>query len=259
MASRWKAALHSRLDPLLSLPDRWRRGRSLADLPDGEYRVPVDVPYYAQFASPDRIYDYIHRGYDGLQDPNWHVFGSDDPAEYAFWAPRICALACLKMAIEAFHPKTRPSLWQLVKEGLAVKGYAVRDGRGRWLDQGWYVHAQLHLARQYGLEVVGQGYVSPLSVCHHVRAGWLVAASVTPEIGEREPAGGRYGGHLVLVFGFGWRAGRPTHFLLHNPSGRFPELQANVHLTAAHFAGNFAHRLIALRPVSPKTTGDRQP
>jgi hypothetical protein len=245
--ARLKTALHPWLDPLLSMPDHWRAQRALLHLPDGEYRAAVSVPYYAQYVSPERIRDYIHSGYDGREDPSWRDFGSDNPADYAFWAPRICALACLKMAAEAFDPSRQPTLWQLVQEGLAAQGYTVRDGRGHWVDQGWYYHAQVHLAEQYGLYAVGRSYVSALTVCRYLRDGWLVAASVTPDIGERDPHGQRYGGHVVLVHGFGWQRGGPAVYYLHNPSGRYSELQANATLAAKRFHASFAHRLIALR------------
>jgi hypothetical protein len=243
-----KTALHVWLDPLLSLPDHWQARQALADLPDGTYYAPVKVPYYAQFASPERIYDYIHNGYDSTQDPNWADFGAGDPAEYAFWAPRICALACLKMAIEAFHPHTQPSLWQLVKQGLAFDGYTVRDKHGHWVDQGWYYQAQVKLAARYGLRATGRPYAAPASICAAIQQGALVAATVTPELGERDPSGSRYGGHMVLVFGFMWQDGRPTHYILHNPSGRFPELRANAAITADRFHASFAHRFVMLQP-----------
>lgn len=244
-----KTALHRRLDPLLSMGDHWRAALRLSRLPDGEYRAAADVPYYAQYASPELIYDYIHHGYDGANDPNWPVFGSREPSDYVFWAPRICALAVLKMAIEAFDSTQQPTLWQLVIDGLKHNGYAVRDAHGRWIDQGWYVDAQLALAAQYGLRAEPRGYVSPLTICRLIRQGWLVAATVTPQLGEREPSGNQYGGHLVLVHGFVWEQRLPTHYILHNPSGRFEELRAGARIPAHRFHASFAHRLIALRPA----------
>ncbi|MBN1679712.1 MAG: hypothetical protein JW966_05435 [Anaerolineae bacterium] len=141
-----KAVAHPWIDPLLSTRDHRCARRALQSLPAGEYRVGVRVPYYAQFASPERIHDYIHRGYDGTHDPDWHTFGADVPEDYAFWSHRVCALACIKMAVGAFYPDAQLTLWDLVQQGLAVNGYTVRDERGRWVDQGWYVHAQKHLA-----------------------------------------------------------------------------------------------------------------
>lgn len=243
-----KTALHPWLDPVVSLPDHWRTQRALAKLPDGDYCATVKVPYYAQFASPDLIHDYIHSGFDGTQDPNWQIFGADDPADYAFWSHRSCTLACIKMAAEAFYPDVKPSLWELVVAGLQVNGYTVRDGFGRWVDVGWYFHAQVHLAARCGLEAAGRSYVSPLTICNYIRDGWLVAASVSPELGERRPKSGRYGGHLVLVYGFSWENGRPTRYFLHNPSGRYPELQSHAAVPAEQFNSQFAYRLIALRP-----------
>lgn len=244
-----KNALHPRLDPLLSQRDRWRAQRALNGLPDGDYRVPVSVAYRAQFASPNLIHAYIHAGFDGTQDPNWRAFGADDPVEYAFWAPRICPLACLQMAIAAYTPGQEPTLWQLVKHGLNLRGYTVRDENGNWIDEGWAFPALVKLAQRYGLSAQGYGYASMYRICVEIQRGRLVMASVTPELGEREPQPGRYGGHFVLVTGFRWRDGAPVSFTLHNPSGRFPELQANAEIPLARFRAAYAYRLIALSPA----------
>ncbi|HML20805.1 MAG TPA: C39 family peptidase [Aggregatilinea sp.] len=249
-----KARLHPLLDPWLSLPDHRRARRALADLSDGEVHAVVRVPYYPQFASPNLIHAYIHEGYDGTHDPRWREFGADDPAEYAFWAHRVCALACIKMAVEAYYPARQPSLWELVQRGLSHGGYTVRDAEGRWVDQGWTMGAQMALAAEYGLQAAGQGYASPLSICRAIREGALVAASVTPELGERDPQPGRYGGHLVLVTGFVWQRGRPAAYILHNPSGRYSELQAGARIPAARFNRSFAHRLIAFRRAKESTS-----
>lgn len=246
MSRRIKTAFHRWLDPLLS----WRSGREalriLADLPDGEYMVPFEVPYVSQFASPDLINDYIHHGYDGTQDPNWGDFGAPTPEDYAFWAPRVCALACLRMAIMAFD-MGEPTLWQLVQRGLEFDGYRLRDEDGRWIDEGWYVQAQVKLAAKYGLQMVGYSYASPLEICQRIREGDLVAATVTPEIGERAPQTRRYAGHLVLVLGYRWRDGMVESYCLHNPSGRYPELRAYAWVSARRFKESYAFRYATLK------------
>src|SRR5688572_29370097 len=96
-----KREIHRYLDPLIARYDEWREHRYLRHLPDGEYRVPLDIPYVPQFTSPELITDYIHRKFDGQHDPLWQTFGADDPADYSFWSRRVCALAVLKMAIAA--------------------------------------------------------------------------------------------------------------------------------------------------------------
>ncbi len=243
---RLKTELHRWLDPLLA----WRSGRiarrNLANLPDAEYRVPVTVPYVSQFASPDLVNDYIHHHYNGTHDPNWKAFGAPTSEDYAFWAPRVCALACLKMAIMAYQTAD-PTLWQLVQRGLEYDGYRLRDEQGRWIDEGWYVQAQVRLAADYGLEMTGYSYASPLAICQHIRQGYLVAATVTPEIGERAPQTKRYAGHLVLVLGFRWQQGAVDSYCLHNPSGRYPELRKEAWVTASHFKKSFAFRYATLK------------
>lgn len=249
LSRRLKNALHPRLDPLLSKRDEWRVQRALSGLPDGTYTASVSVPYRAQFATPELIHAYIHDNFDGTQDPNWRVFGADDPAEYAFWAPRICPLACLQMAIAAFETSQEPTLWQLVKQGLDLRGYTVRDELGNWVDEGWAYPALVKLAAQYGLVARGFGYASLLRVCDEILHGALVMASVSPELGERDPQPGRYGGHFALVTGFEWRNGAPISFTLHNPSGRYAELQANAVIPTDRLRALFGHRLIALSPA----------
>jgi hypothetical protein len=92
-------------------------------------------------------------------------------------------------------------------------------------------------------------YASVLDVCAAIRDGWLVAAAVTPELGERGPLI-RYDGHFVLAYGFTWRAGRCINLTLHNPSGRYPELRAGAIIPVRRFGAAFAHRYIAFRQSS---------
>lgn len=242
---RLKTLAHRVLDPVLV----WRKGRAiqhhLSNLADGIYRVPYEVPYVSQFASPDRIKDYIHHDYDGTTDPNWASFGADNPADYAFWCHRVCALACLKMAIQA-QTQQAPNLWELTQQGLLHGGYRVYDDQGRMIDEGWYVTAQIKLAADYGLVMIGYSYAPVEAMCQPILDGQLVAAAVSPEVGEREPDRRRYGGHLVLIYGFEWREGRLHSLMLHNPSGRYQELQAGAVIPVRRFKQLYAHRFSTL-------------
>lgn len=246
---RSKNLVHRLLDPLLARRSAKAARRALAALVDGVYTVPVDVPYVAQFASPQYIYRYIYEGFHGRDDPAWESFGAPDPDTYDFWARRSCALACLKMAVTAFDPRRAVTLWDLVQQGLAYDGYQAYDQVGRLVDEGWFYHALVSLAGDYGLRTLGHSYVSVAEICRLVLDGWLVAPAVTPELGERGRLR-RYGGHMVLVYGFRWQAGQVDHLLLHNPSGRFPDLQAHARIPVRRFARAFAHRLVAFRADS---------
>lgn len=156
------------------------------------------------------------------------------------------------MAADAFQSAPPASMWQLIQDGLALGGYRVHDERGAFVDQGWFYPALVELAAQNGLEARGMARASTLDVCAAIRDGWLIAAAVTPELGERGPLR-RYDGHFVIVYGFGWRRGRPAFFLAHNPSGRYEELQAGARIPAGRFGRAFAHRFIALRGMGRKS------
>lgn len=245
---RLRRALHRLADPIRSLPNGWRASLRLRDLPDGEHRAAVEVPYVPQFASPALIPAYIYDGLHGRDDPNWPAFGAADAETYTFWAHRACAIAVLKMAVDGFRTSAPRSMWDLVQEGLALGGYLTHDASGALVDEGWFYPALAALGAQHGLQVRGMAYASALDVCLAIRDGWLVAPAVTPEIGERG-ALRRYDGHFVLAYGFTWQAGYPSSLLLHNPSGRYPELQAGALIPFRRFRAAFAHRFMAFRPV----------
>lgn len=239
--------MHRLFDPVLSLPNRVRASRELGTLPDDEYCVAGNIPYVAQFASPDLIYHYIHERLHGKDDPNWQAFGASDADAYTFWAHRACAIACVKMAIDGFHTAEPQSMWNMVQAGLSFGGYRTHDETGNFVDEGWFYPALIKLATQHGLTTHGRAYASVLDVCTAILDGWSVAAAVTPELGERGPLR-RYDGHFVLVYGFRWQSGRCTHVLLHNPSGRYPELRDYAAIPSKRFGAAFAHRFIAFRP-----------
>jgi hypothetical protein len=222
------------------------------DLEDGLYHATFDdVPYVCQFASPERVYDYLYNAFNPRSDPRWQQFGAQDVENYAFWCHRACAIACLKMAIETFTG-ARPTLWDLVQEGLALGGYKVHDSRGRFIDEGWYHGPLIALGELYGLEGHAAGYVSDLEIARLILEGWLVAPTVTPRLGDRgslNPRGwlSEYGGHLVLVYAFEWSGDDVATYHLHNPSGRYDELRAGAQIGAGRFREAFAHRLTAFR------------
>src|SRR5256885_1811020 len=72
----------------------------------------------------------------------------------------------------------------------------------------------------------------------------------TDEIGERHDTPITHkGGHIVLVHGFEWSNQGCQPLLLHNSSGRFPELQEHAVISSDRFAAAFAGRGFAFWPT----------
>ncbi len=243
--------LHRLTDPARSLPAGWRAAATLHGLADGEYRaIPgSDVPYICQFASPALVNAYIHQGLHGRSDPNWKNYGAPDVDQYTFWAHRACAIACLKMAIDAFSSAPPSSMWALIEEGIALGGYQVYDEGGNFIDMGWFHEGIVKLGARHGLTVIGKAYTTLLEVCDLIRQGWLVAPAVSPQIGEMSRLRD-YDGHFVLAYGFRWQRSAFESLIFHNPSGRVNTLQADVVMPAHRARYLFAHRYMAFRPAT---------
>jgi hypothetical protein len=85
-----------------------------------------DVPYYSQWESPELVGRFLDGSLRAADDPRWAASGAATPDEYAFWARRVCGLACLKMLL-AWQGEPVPTSMALVRRALACGAY-VRDG-----------------------------------------------------------------------------------------------------------------------------------
>ncbi|MFB7337106.1 hypothetical protein ACFC00_36695 [Streptomyces adustus] len=51
------------------------------------------------------IPEFITGRLDAVDDPLWQKSDAESSQEYAFWAPRMCGVACLRMALDYWrHP-----------------------------------------------------------------------------------------------------------------------------------------------------------
>lgn len=84
------------------------------------------VPYYSQWESPELVPQFLAGSLSAADDPNWAASGARTPAEYAFWASRVCGLACLRMVLDSRGLPVPPVI-RLVEQALTWNAY-VRDG-----------------------------------------------------------------------------------------------------------------------------------
>ncbi|NJP82742.1 hypothetical protein HCK01_36645, partial [Streptomyces sp. AA8] len=136
--------------------------------------------------------------------------GASSPQEYAFWAPRMCGVACTRMALDYWGLPVPPSV-PLVGE-LQDAGAYVRDG-----DQVkgliYQPFAEFVQAR-WGLYACAKRELPAGEIRTEITRGRLAMVSVHKTVRTPDHAPPSRGGHLVLVVG-----ADDDGVLLHNPSG----------------------------------------
>jgi hypothetical protein len=57
------------------------------------------VPYFSQWESAELAARFVDGSLPLAEDPRWAASGARPPAEYEYWAGKVCGLACLKMIL----------------------------------------------------------------------------------------------------------------------------------------------------------------
>jgi hypothetical protein len=191
------------------------------------------VPYYSQWESAELVLRFVGGELDSAADPRWAASGASSAADYGFWAPRVCGLACLRMIL-AFRGLPVPPVMRLVERALAWHAYRPDGDRvvgliyrpfADWVAAEFGFTAQV--AADLSLDAVA-GWASPATP---------VIASVHPFIRWPELMPPGTGGHLVLVTGASGSAVR-----LHNPSGVPGASQRDAMIGRDQFERFFAGR-----------------
>jgi peptidase C39-like protein len=204
------------------------------------------IPYACQFASPELVYEFIHKTRELLADPRWADYGAASPEEYAHWALRSCGVVCVKMAVEGLTGIFPRPVMAWVHEGLALDGYRTEIRHDRPVEIGWKHAALADLARQHGLSAELVSHLSLDALAAHLQSNRVIIASVTSELGE-EAEITRHSGHLVVVIGAELSpSGQVEQIITHNPSGRTPDLRANALIPSARFTSGFSGRGIVI-------------
>lgn len=205
-------------------------------------RLPYAVPYTAQVASPDLANEIFEHRLPPEEDPRWAETGARAPEEYAYWVERGCGVACVKMSVDALGGTNLPLLhW--ARTGVEMGGYLIeQQENGTAVERGWIHRALADLCQSAGLRAEPAS-ASLEEIVDALRAGKLVIASTSYEIGTDGPVTKR-GGHLVVITAAEVEGAQPLAFYIHNPSGRYPELQANGRVPAARFAEGYTGRII---------------
>jgi hypothetical protein len=207
----------------------------------------TEIPYFAQFASPELIGDFVRRRQRVEEDPNWSRSGARTREEYRLWAMAGCGMACLQMLLSALGRRV-PSLVELGRECERYGGYRRRQDGG--LDGLVYAGFVEFVTVEHGLTA---RVAAPLRMSELVDAAAddeVVLASVHYGIRTPEAEPPSRGGHLVLVVDADPAAGWVR---FHNPSGDSVATQRHVLLGAGEFERFYAGRGIAVKVPRPSS------
>ncbi len=192
-----------------------------------------DVPFYSQWESAELVADFIGGSLPSAADPRWAASGASTAAEYGFWAPRVCGLACLRMILAA-RGQPVPPMMRLVERALTWRAY-VRDG-DRVIGLIYQPFADW-VAAEFGISAEVATGLAADRVADLAATGTPVIASVHHWIRWPDVEPPATGGHLVLVTG-----ASGGYLRLHNPSGLPGSSQRDAVLDVAAFARFFAGR-----------------
>jgi hypothetical protein len=202
-----------------------------------------NVPYYSQWESPELVGEIVTGRTGAADDPLWHRSGASDPAEYAWWAGRLCGVACLRMALHHWHGMTPPAI-PLARDLVTARGYVHRDGGG--LDGLYYAPFAQYVRDRWGLVAESAPTLPASEIPEHIAAGRLVMLSVHRTIRTLDPAPPKRGGHLVLAVGI-----KEDAVLIHNPSGLPGRSQQHAAVPWTDLDRFYANRgvVLAMSPV----------
>jgi hypothetical protein len=210
--------------------------RPLKDIPR---RIIVDVPYFAQWESPELVEMLANESMDAADDPLWKRSGAKNTDEYRSWSSSACGMACTKMILAHSAGKVFPIV-ELGKEALKHGCYDLPLEASVGLKYVPYIE---FVKQKFGLIAA---IVAPMvreDIFRALAKGEYVMLSVTAEIRHPDSTPKRHGGHLVLAVGYDLDK---KIIYINNPSGYKKETQDHAEVSFDDFEKFFAHKGIVI-------------
>lgn len=216
----------------------------------GNHFLKVIPQYISQFSSRELVSDFLDKKILLTDDPKWHDFGFSTKEDYSFWAPRLCALVCIKMILNLEKSNLSESIASLTQKAINRGGYIIKDENGNFVDKGWFYAPLIELSKDYGFSGEIKTKIEIVDLCKYILQNEFPIVSVNPSVIRFDTdkcPNNKKGGHLVLIVGFKWSKDECQGFYIHNPSGRKKETQEQAYIPIKTFIESFAERGMILR------------
>jgi len=199
------------------------------------------VPYHAQIASPELATQIFEQGMDPCLDPRWAESGANTTEEYAYRFERACGAACVQMCVEALGGISR-TLVDWANLGVQNGGYLIKQENDSRIEYGWIHKSLADLICHEGFKATAQP-ADLDGIIQFICQDQLVIASVSYETGTPFPIT-KKSGHLIVIHGIQLTDGIPQKLIVHNPSGRTLDMQANARIPVDRFESGYSGRII---------------
>lgn len=176
-------------------------------LESGDFYVSKNPPFVSQFANAKK--DLIINPYKEIKDLDAaRRFGAEDLKEFSYWAGRSCAIACLEMIVRDINENKsyKGSTMDLVNKAFAYGGYDTKK------DVGWYHHAIIKLAREFGFSGSSKKFVSPNEIVKLLRDNHYIIASIKYKTETNTDS------HLFWIYGYKINNKKVEGFWINDPS-----------------------------------------
>lgn len=191
----------------------WRVVTRKADVEIWLTRELRDI-YQSQEVTTPPLGETVSRPPSSFESPDWRTFGFRTKEEYEFWCVRLCAIACLRIALNYFHIDLQTNLATIAEWCRVHGGYDIEA------DRGWTHRSLAAYLKSQGLKVsLGRFLLWPM-ILHNLRRSGVLIVSIKE--GKRgNPLAGD--GHLVVLVGASEERGkRWVHYLdPASPDGTF--------------------------------------
>ncbi|MFE2346107.1 C39 family peptidase [Kitasatospora cineracea] len=203
---------------------------------------PRTVPYFSQYQSPHLVQEIAVGTKSAADDPRWARSGATSLEEYAFWAPRACGVACLRMALGFWRQGPPPAAMPLVRELLDAGAYVLNEAGTATVGGLIYQPFADYATTRWGLGARVDTDLAKDVIRKEIGNGALAVLSVHKSIRILDPAPPTRGGHLVLAVDADERT-----ITVHNPSG-LPKVSQIHRVEWAAFYRFYAGRGVILTP-----------
>jgi hypothetical protein len=200
-----------------------------------------EMPYYAQWESPELVDSILQRMISAKADPKWINSGAATAEEYEYWSWNTCGMSCLKSILKYTHGLDFPTI-QLARRCAAFGGYKQNQNDIEGL---YYQPFVDFIKADFNLDARVSSNLTISDIISEIANQNFVIVSVHPSIRDPHTIPMRKGGHLVLVTGYNLED-QSGALYVHDPSGYYLKSQQYALISLGDFNKFFANRGIII-------------